>query len=265
MSRNPTNGSLNARLIYRRGHRWLGVCLAAFILILALTGIALNHAVGLKLDQRYVSWPWLLDLYGVRMPEPSKSYVDEPYRATQIGDRLFVDGRDTGQPVAGLAGIVALEPLLLVAGAQTAHVFTTAGERVEAFDLGMQLPGPIERIGRTQGRAVILSGGSLYSSDPDITMFEPAEGIAADAVDWSLESALSADDVATLEAAYRGRGIPVERVLLDLHSGRILGASGRLFMDIIAVCLVLLSLSGLILFRRRNRRENGGTYRNGDG
>ncbi len=257
MSRNPNSGSRKLRRFYRRGHRWLGVSLAVFLLLLALTGLALNHATGLQLDQRHVSWSWLLDAYGIHMPTPAASFVDGQYRATLVGDRLFVNGRDTGQTVSGLAGIVELEPLLLVAGARTAHVFTSDGERVETFDLGMLLPGAIERVGRVAGRAVILSDGEAYRSDPEITVFEPADDLAADKVHWSIESPLSADETAALEKAYRGQGIPVERVLLDLHSGRIVGAPGTLFMDIIAVCLVVLSVSGLILFRRRNRRENG--------
>ena len=262
MSPNPSNGNGNLRQFFRRGHRWLGVFVAVFVLLLALTGIALNHAVGLKLDQRHVSWPWLLDMYGIRMPEPTTSFVDGSFRATQVGDRLFINARDTGQAVDGLSGIVALDPLLLVADARTALVFTTGGERVEAFDLGSKLQGPIVRVGRDGGRAAILSDGELYLSDPEVTVFERATATARADVHWSTESALSVDDIAALEAAYRGQGIALERVLLDLHSGRIFGATGTLFMDIVAVGLILLGLSGLDLFRRRNRRESVGRSRN---
>ncbi len=47
----------------------------------------------------------------------------------------------------------------------------------------------------------------------------------------------------------------IERLLLDLHSGRILGQTGRLLMDVIAVFLIVLSLSGIILSNARNRRR----------
>ena len=58
-----------------------------------------------------------------------------------------------------------------------------------------------------------------------------------------------------LEAAWRGRGLTVERLLLDLHSGRILGEAGPLLMDLVAVFLIVLSLSGLILSKVRNQRK----------
>ena len=61
--------------------------------------------------------------------------------------------------------------------------------------------------------------------------------------------------MAVLEAAWRGKGLTVERVLLDLHSGRILGKVGPLLMDLVAVFLIVLSLSGLILAKVRNRKK----------
>jgi len=60
-----------------------------------------------------------------------------------------------------------------------------------------------------------------------------------------------------LQVAWRGQGLTVERVLLDLHSGRILAAAGVWLMDVVAVCMIVLALSGLILSLRRGSPENG--------
>ena len=59
----------------------------------------------------------------------------------------------------------------------------------------------------------------------------------------------------SLKSAWRGRGVTVERLLLDLHSGRIFSAAGPLLMDLVAVFLILLSVSGIILSKVRNRRK----------
>jgi hypothetical protein len=73
----PTNGNGSARRRrLRRGHRWVGLSLVIFVLFLSISGITLNHSVDLELDQRYVSWPWLLAAYGLDVPAPAASFAD---------------------------------------------------------------------------------------------------------------------------------------------------------------------------------------------
>ena len=253
----PTRGNRLPPLWFRRGHRWVGVSLLVFVLFLAITGITLNHSADLGLDRRYVSWSWLLDAYGMEAPQPSASFEDGGFRATLLGDRLFLDGKDTGHTMSSLAGLVALEPLLLVAGDRIAHIFMTSGEIVESIDLGAKLAGPIERVGAVDGRAVILSSNEIIRSDNDVAVFEAWRDNVANEIPWSVASQPDAESLAELEAAWRGRGVTVERFLLDLHSGRILSVPGTLLMDFVAACMILLGISGLVLSNSRNSRENG--------
>jgi len=221
MNTSPTNG--NGRSRFRRGHRWAGATLVAFVLFLSLTGISLNHSGELGLDRMYLDWPWLLDAYGLEEPPP-------------------------------YSGKVVLEPLAVVGDGQRVHVLTTGGELVESIDLRGLLPGAIDRVGRAADRAVLRSSGRLFRSDTDVTGFELWESGAASEIKWSAEVAPDAAGLEALEIAWRGRGLTVERVLLDLHSGRIFSIPGRLLLDIVAVGMILLSISGLILARRRNGR-----------
>ena len=253
MSPIPTNGKNSARRWFRRSHRWVGVSLAVFVLFLSVSGIALNHAGDLELDRRYVGWSWLLDVYGLKVPTPSASFADSAHRATILGERLFLNGSDTGQRESTLTGIAALGPLILIGGEKTAYLMTAAGEFVEAIDLGSELGGPIERVGRTGDRAIVQSAGELYRSDPDVAVFESWDDASVE--HWSIATPPDAAEIAVLEAAWRGRGLTVERLLLDLHSGRILGGAGPLLMDLVALFLIVLSLSGLILFKLRNGRK----------
>lgn len=251
------------RLWLRRAHRWLGAVLVVFVLLLAVTGLALNHASGWGLDRRYLDWPWLLDAYGIQAPPPSASFADGGFRATLLGERLFLDEAEIAQGVSGLAGIAVLDPLVLVGADDTAYVLTTAGEFVEAIDVAAILPGSIDRVGRDGRLAVIESGGELYRSDPDVTLFGPWGGASQGELRWSAASAPDAVQLESIQAQYRGRGLTVERVLADLHSGRIFAVTGTLIMDIIAGCLIVLSLSGLILWIQHSRRESELERRNG--
>jgi hypothetical protein len=211
--------------LLRRAHRWAGISLVVFVLFLATTGIVLNHAVDLGLDRKYVRWPWLLDAYGIRMPE---SY----------------------------AGMIAVEAFVVVGDGRRVHILLPGGELVESIDLGPVLPGEIERVGQADGRAVLESSGSLFRSDVDVSVFEAWTGGDANAVEWASEVDRNAAGLEVLQSAWRGSGVSIERVLLDLHSGRILPARGRLLLDLVAIGMILLGISGLFL--TRGNRRNGG-------
>ena len=150
----------------------MGLSLVIFILFLSISGITLNHSVDLELDRRYVSWSWLLDAYGLEVPAPAASFADSGHRAALLGGRLFLDGRDIRRQESVLTGIADLGSLVVIGGETTVYLLTESGDFVEAIDLGSELSGPIEQIGRSGDRAILKSGGKLYRSDPDIALFE---------------------------------------------------------------------------------------------
>ena len=59
----------------RSFHRVIGAILASFLLMFAITGIALNHSIQLKLDKRYVSWDWLMSQYGIGEVKPDAAFL----------------------------------------------------------------------------------------------------------------------------------------------------------------------------------------------
>jgi hypothetical protein len=246
------NGNALKQQRFRRRHRWLGKSIVAFIVFLAISGIVLNHGDALRLDSRYVSWPWILDAYGLDVPAPAASFAAGERRATLLGERLFLDEREVDVSVALLTGMVAIGPLLVIGDQDRVHVFLETGELVESVDLGANLPGAVDRVGLAEDRVVIDSSGALWRADADVAFFEEWAPTGND-ITWSQESVPGDDELAALGTAWRGRGVTVERVLLDLHSGRIFGLVGKLVLDLIAVILIVLSVSGLLLARLRAR------------
>ena len=134
------------------------------------------------------------------------------------------------------------------------HVLLESGELVESIDLSGMLSGDIERIGGADDRAVLQSGDALYRSDPEVTLFEPWAAGTASEVTWSSATDPDAAGLEVLQTAWRGEGLTLERVLLDLHSGRIVATAGVLVMDIVAIGMIVLALSGLFFSLRRGRR-----------
>ena len=62
-------------------------------------------------------------------------------------------------------------------------------------------------------------------------------------------------------AAYRGEVLSLQRLLLDMHSGRFFGSKGVWVYDLLALLVFLLAGSGLVLWIRtgavKNRKKRG--------
>lgn len=236
----------------RRLHRWLGIVVLAFVLLFAITGIALNHADDWRLDQRHVDWAWVLAAYGIDAPPPSASFADGGHRATLMGERLYFDGRELARGVESLAGTVAAGGVVVVAAARDVFLLTPAGELVERMPVGERLPGAIGGLGLAGRRVVVKSEDALFRFDDELLLIERWREDAAEGVRWSAATPVGAGELAAIESLYRGRGVTVERLLLDLHSGRLFTRLGTLVMDAVAVLLILLSLTGLWMWLARS-------------
>jgi len=64
---------------------------------------------------------------------------------------------------------------------------------------------------------------------------------------WSAPAELSVAQRQAYEGAL-APGIPVQQLLLDLHSGRFAGRYGPVFVDLLALLLAVVSLTGAWLF-----------------
>lgn len=255
MSRPRADQRTRARRWIRQCHRWLGIGVFLFLLLLATTGLALNHVADWRLDQRYIDWPWLLDAYGIHAPEPSASFADGKHRATLIAGTLYFNGNSVADDVIALTGLAVPGPLAVAGLGDTVLVMTTSGEIVEYIDLSSQIDAPIARVGKLGNSVVVEIGSRLLLSDADITAFAAPAVLSQDEpLVWSTASEPSSSELTVLNELYRGRGITVERFLADLHSGRAVGVTGRLVMDIVAILVIALSATGLILWIRRSRR-----------
>jgi hypothetical protein len=240
----------------RRSHRWLGVAIAIFVVFLSCTGVALNHSSDWKLDDRYIASRWLLDAYGIRAPSVSASFSDGRHRVTLLGQRLYLDDREVAESVESLTGMVTLGSMVLVTSRDRAFLITADGELIERIDLSMQLGEAVERIGRAKDQAIISSAGATYVANADITSFERRGDNATTDIAWSESSAPPDSLLKSLEAQYRGQGLSIGRFIADLHSGRVVTIVGPYLMDMVAVLLVILSITGIVLsMRPRNMRR----------
>jgi hypothetical protein len=234
----------------------MGLAAVLFVILLSVTGVALNHSSDWQLDRRYIDWPWLSSALGVSVPDPAASFADQGHRVTLLGRRAYFDATDIPRELDSLSGLVVLDQFAVVATQAAVLLLTLEGELVEYIELMSDLPGPIERLGLVNERPLLEAGGVYFIGDADVTGFVQWSVQDPGDVAWSTTSDPTPSELAVIEDLYRGRGLTVERLLIEIHSGRIVGAAGPLLLDVVAVILIVLSISGLVIWLRGPGRTN---------
>lgn len=229
-------------------HRWLGLASVPFVILLVVTGVLLERTDTLRLDERYVDDEWLLAWYGIEPSHDAVSFSAGDHWVSWLGDTLYLDGRPVQRSVTSFKGAVALGPAIVAATSEALFLFTPEGELVEKVT-PVGVGGAIDAMTVTSTDALLIrTGGGVFASDIDMIAWQAA---VDGAVPWP-ESRRPPDGIQTaILESYRGTGLPWERVILDLHSGRLLGPVGPYLMDFAAVLLLLLSASGLYNWVRR--------------
>lgn len=236
-------------------HRRLGLTAALFVLLLAITGLALNHTDSLGLDERYVGAGWLIGWYGIDAPARAEGFRLDGRTVTQLGDRLYLDDRLVEQEAGALAGAVSTGGFIVVAVDGDLLVLTAVGDRVERLGREDGIPAGIRAVGTdADGRLMVRTASGIYRADPELLSWAPAGG-EPNAVRWPESAPPEPALLASLRQDYLSHILTLERVLLDLHSGRILGRYGPWLMDAAAVLLLVLAVTGVWLWS--GLRPNG--------
>ncbi len=230
-------------------HRWAGLSVALFVVVLCITGILLNHSGALGLAQRFIASEWLLDLYDIAPAESPVSYAVGEHHITRVGPRIYFDNKELPERSAGLLGAVLLQDQIVAALSDRLLILTPEGQTIEVLREAEGVPLDMNRIGiATDGRLAIGAGRGLLFPDLDSLGWEQGEAVN---VNWAESAPPPAKLTATLLRDFRRDALTLERVLLDIHSGRIVNRFGVWFMDMIALALISLVLSGLWIWYRR--------------
>ena len=233
-------------------HRRIGLAAIVLVIILAITGILLNHTESLQLDETYVESSTLLNWYGLEPEGEIISYKVNEHTISTWDKEVFFDNQPLTQTTETLHGAVWAEQLIVAAFDTEIFLLTHEGELVERVPTSQSFSG-IQRLGLKYKRPVIETGNPLYyMADEHILDWDV---IVEEGVEWSVKTELSKSQIDKLRHAFRGNGLSMERVVLDLHSGRIFGHYGIYLMDAAAIALLWLSLSGLWVWWRRRVKQ----------
>lgn len=236
----------------RHWHARIGVLAATLFLILAMTGVMLNHTDALQLAKRPVSASWLMAWYGLEGERPAQGFLLGQGYLVPLQDAWLMDGHRVPAGQGAVVGAVEAGGVRYVATAQTLSMLMPDGTLVDTLH-GEALPAaPLLGVG-VAGQAVMIrtSHGNFLTQDGLAWERTPLKPTV-----WSTPQPLPASMRAEAAAAL-APSLPMERVVLDLHSGRLFGKFGPWLMDMAALVMLMLSISGAWIYLRslRNKRH----------
>ena len=236
-------------------HRRIGLFALVLVIILAITGIMLNHTEKLNLDNTFINNSLLLNWYGIAPKDEPVSFRIENERQSHVisawNKQLFFDDIKVTTLDQTIHGAIGAEQFIVVALDNEIILLSYGGEFIERVSTSISFS-KIQRLGMKYKRPVIETSEPLYyMADEHILDWDV---IINEDIKWNEEYTLNDDEREQLLVAYRGNGLKLERVILDLHSGRIFGQYGIYLMDAAAIALLWLSSSGLWVWNSRRRK-----------
>jgi hypothetical protein len=215
-----------------RWHRRFAVFIAIWILVLAVSGVLINHANDWGLDSTPLPGFLQSSIYGI-----------ETDSEAQCAEKEF-EGVDCSAVFARLklaAGEVLLSEYDL-------YLLDGAGRLVEKLTAS--------HLGLDTLDAGLHHDARIYLRDSRTTVSTDLELLENEVLEPEARAALSGHD--WLVRGERNSTITWERLLLDLHAARFLGPLATTFSDLMAVLILILAVSGSWLYRlRRNANGNG--------
>lgn len=242
------------RRSFIRWHRRLGVFSAMFVLLLAVSGVLLNHSDDLALTKHKVQSSFLLSLYGQK-PAALRAFplseVDDPLWISGVGKQVFLDAKPLYRCPTRFMAAVRINTGIYVACAEVLLVLDDQGQLLDVMNTVFGLPIPIEAVAICNAALCIQSDGHWYRFFSEDVRWQlenrSLEPIQAQAAPAALAS--------ELREQYSGATLSWERVILDFHAGRFLGPLGPFVMDFVAFLFIILSVTGIYLWFKPKKKH----------
>jgi len=245
---------MSAELL-KRWHGRMGVLAATFVLLLAFTGLCLNHVSGWGFDRKALRSPTLLGLYGMAEASTVLSYpLGEAYISASNG-QLFYQAEEIARCEGALVGAVTLDSTsatqIVVACERELLLFSPSLQLIEKIGVAYGLPVAVKRLGLVDGALLLDTSAGLFVADLQaLSWMAKEDGTLSNSKQWSTAEQAPEALTLTLAESVDSEAITYERLLLDIHSGRILGEWGVYLVDAMALLFMLLAISGVFIWLR---------------
>jgi len=227
----------------------LGLFGAAFLILLVVTGVAVQHPTALGLDKRYVQSPSLLAWYGISAPEVGYMYVDQDIAYAQLDERTYRGQQQLVEVEGELRGVKTITGVSLVATTRGVWLYDADARFVDRFDP----PGVPLRLGNSGDAALLETDRGTFLADADFLSWSLWSAAQAPLANWAIAAPPTEEQRQAFQRLYLNKVVSWERLLTDLHSGRLLGWLGPYIIDAAALGLLIVAITGLLLAARPSR------------
>ena len=230
-------------------HLYVGLGISLLLIHLSITGIFLNHTDDLELNKTYISSTWILNLYGLNVPSPSKVFTIQQDNFSQFDTEVFLNNKPIFLFDSELIGVIKDRENFIIAAQDELFIVNQSGVLIDKQKI---LSFTIKSIGKYKEEIVIKDeqlnkwvGKSI--SDKWIPIIK-------DNIEWSKPGTMTALNKKDIKQYFVGNGISLEQIILDFHSGAIFKKEGKLFFDLVSLLLIFLSVSGIWIWLIKRKK-----------
>ena len=231
-------------------HKFTGIAVCVFLIHLSITGIFLNHTEDLGLDEKYTASPMILALYNISIPNQKESFLVDSIFISRFGDQVFMGNQPIIKNENSITGATLSNQVLFIAFPNEMVLLTQEGELIERVSSTAELPENIQKLGVSGDILYLKTPNQLWQSSDQAQAWEVSD---SDFNDWSNEVTMPDQQTKQIEMYFSGKGVSLEQFFLDLHNGNIIKNFGKWFLDLIAIFLLLLSISGIWIWLKKRR------------
>lgn len=228
-------------------HRRVGLFMVVVLIVVIATGFLMNHGEQLKLAEVKLTSPSLLHWYGLERDRKLTGFhLESGSWLAESGGKLFLDGQAVAGCPASLKSALDFTQLHLALCHDTLMLITRDGTLLEAITPALGLPHESNRLGLLENALVIETAQGLVHFDIDALSASPVEPAE---ITWSSSQPLPGKLALKLDPT----SISAEKLVQDIHSGRIFGTVGIILVDLSALLLLVLTITGLWSWLRHEK------------
>lgn len=231
-------------------HKFTGIAVCVFLIHLSITGIFLNHTEDLGLDEKYTASPIILALYNISIPNKAESFLVDNNFISRFGDQVFIESQPVVKSEEPIIGSVFSQQILFIAFQNEMVLLTQEGELIERVTSAAGIPENIEKLGASEDIIYLKANNQIWESSDQAQTWALTDAAFND---WSREAFMPDEKIKQVESYFSGKGVSLEQFFLDLHNGNIIKNVGKWFLDLIAIFLLLLSISGIWIWLKKRR------------
>lgn len=235
-----------------RYHKFIGISLAIWLLIMVVTGVLLNHSNDLELDKASITNKTILKVYGVKQPENGFSFlIKKNIFIHQFGEKLFFN-----QKVIENVGQIS-EKVLVASNNQDIFIYwnqhvvllTLDGELIE-YNEFFSVENAIA-IGTDEAKSFYLkTKEGLFSGNSDDLEFVPSV-MVDEKIKWHKSVPLTEEMIKRFSLTISYEGFTWERLLLDIHNGNVFGYFNKYLIDFLSFAFLGLIFSGIYIWFKK--------------